>query len=174
MQELGKDPRWYSLRSIRQGASTTACAMEMPEVFLRATGGWKGNALELYRKDRLPSVQRQFATRLGANAKVNTASDSPSRQIERLQNTRPDRSTRGTRGSIRAVITPRRLPSRGSGEPVCARDSREFERGRARLRGTNPFLARNVTHEVLSGKFRFGQSKGMSPGQAWVGGDMTI
>ena len=62
---------------------------------------------------------------------------------------------------------------RDSGEPVCARDSREFERGRARLRGTNPFLARNVTHEVLSGKCRFGQSKGMSPGQAWVGGDMT-
>ena len=39
MRELGKDPRWYSLRSIRQGESSTACECDMPDVFLKATGG---------------------------------------------------------------------------------------------------------------------------------------
>ena len=64
MSELGKDPRWYSIRSIRQGGSSSACELEMPELFLRASGGWKGNALERYRKDRLPTEQERFATLL--------------------------------------------------------------------------------------------------------------
>ena len=61
MAELGKDPRWYSIRSIRQGGTSTACEVQMPELFLRASGGWKGNALERYRKDRLPIEQARFA-----------------------------------------------------------------------------------------------------------------
>ena len=65
MSNLGKNPRIYSLRSIRQGATTKADATDMPEVFLRASGGWKGRALERYRKDRLPEVQEVFAARLG-------------------------------------------------------------------------------------------------------------
>ena len=60
MALLGKDPRWYSIRSIRPGLSTTADRYHMPEVFLRASGSWKGNAMELYRKDRLPEVQACF------------------------------------------------------------------------------------------------------------------
>ena len=36
----------------------------MPELFLRASGGWKGNALERYRKDRLPTEQARFAALL--------------------------------------------------------------------------------------------------------------
>ena len=36
----------------------------MPEVFLRASGGWRGNAMEIYRKDRLPSLQARFAASL--------------------------------------------------------------------------------------------------------------
>ena len=64
MSELGKDPRCYSIRSIRQGGSSSACELEMPELFLRASGGWKGNALERYRKDRLPTEQERFATLL--------------------------------------------------------------------------------------------------------------
>ena len=67
MASLGKDPRWYSLRSIRQGSSTTADRLCMPEVFLRASGSWKGDALELYRKDRLPEEQARFADLLGSN-----------------------------------------------------------------------------------------------------------
>ena len=39
MAELGKKPNLYSLRSIRQGATTTASEVDMPEVFLRASGG---------------------------------------------------------------------------------------------------------------------------------------
>ena len=65
MSNLGKNPRIYSLRSIRQGATTKADATDMPEVFLRASGGWKGRALERYRKDRLPEAQQVFAARLG-------------------------------------------------------------------------------------------------------------
>ena len=61
MTEMGKDPRWYSIRSIRQGGTSTACEVEMPELFLRASGGWKGNAMERYRKDRLPIEQARFA-----------------------------------------------------------------------------------------------------------------
>ena len=64
MTELGKNPLWYSLRSIRQGASTRACELKMPEVFLRASGGWRGDAMELYRKDRLPAEQERFASQL--------------------------------------------------------------------------------------------------------------
>ena len=36
----------------------------MPELFLRASGGWRGNALERYRKDRLPTEQARFAALL--------------------------------------------------------------------------------------------------------------
>ena len=64
MAALGKDPRWYSLRSIRQGAASTACEMDMPEVFLRASGAWRGKAMELYRRDRLPLEQARFAGNL--------------------------------------------------------------------------------------------------------------
>ena len=66
MTELGKDPRWYSIRSIRQGGSSTACEVEMPELFLLASGRWKGNALERYRKDRLPTEQARFAELLSS------------------------------------------------------------------------------------------------------------
>ena len=181
MRELGKDPRWYSLRSIRQGASTTADKMEMPEVFLRAIGGWKGKAQERYRKDRLPAPQSQFASRLGAG--VND--DYGTTRINQLQEQRPDRPTRGTRGSIRVAIAPRRLPSRSRRtecasensqlvrRPVCASESSEFERECAQLRGTNLLPQRYVTHEVLSGKCRLGQGKGMSVGQGLGGNDMT-
>ena len=64
MMELGKNPLWYSLRSIRQGASTRTCELKMPEVFLRASGCWRGDAMELYRKDRLPPEQEMFASQL--------------------------------------------------------------------------------------------------------------
>ena len=168
MRELGKDPRWYSLRSIRQGASTTADQMEMPEVFLRATGGWKGKALERYRKDRLPAAQGQFASRLGAGGNDNYGSIICSKQ---RQERRPDRPTWGTRGSIRAAIAPRRLPSRSRRtecasensqpvrRPVYASESSEFERECAQMRGTNSLPQRYVTHEVLSGKCRLGQNE---------------
>ena len=66
--------------------------MEMPEVFLRATGGWKGKALERYRKDRLPAAQSQFASRLGAGVKDDYGTTS----INQRQEQRPDRPTRGT------------------------------------------------------------------------------
>ena len=65
MTNLGKNPRIFGLRSIRQGATTTADATDMPEVFLRASGDWKGRAMERYRKDRLPEAQEMFAARLG-------------------------------------------------------------------------------------------------------------
>ena len=68
MEELGRDPRIYSIRSIRQGASSMACEAKMPEVFMRALGGWKGNAIELYRKDRLPAAQEVFAEALGRSS----------------------------------------------------------------------------------------------------------
>ena len=71
MASLGKDPRWYSPRSIHKGASTTADRLCMPEVFLRASGGWKGDALELYRKDRLPEEQARFANALGSHSAQN-------------------------------------------------------------------------------------------------------
>ena len=150
MRELGKDPRWYSLRSIRQGASTTADKMEMPEVFLRATGGWKGKALERYRKDRLPAAQSQFASRLGAGVKDDYGTTS----INQRQEQRPDRPTRGTRRSIRAAIAPCRLPSRSRRtecasensqpvqRPVYASEGSEFERECAQMRGTNPLPQR--------------------------------
>ena len=65
MANLGKDPRLYSLRSIRQGSSTKATDAKMPEMFLRTSGGWKGNAMERYRKDQLPKEQAVFARTLG-------------------------------------------------------------------------------------------------------------
>ena len=37
----------------------------MPEVFLRASGGWKGRAMELYRSERFIAEQAKFAKRLG-------------------------------------------------------------------------------------------------------------
>ena len=66
MSEPGKEPRWYSIRSIRQGGSSTACEVEMPELFLLASGRWKGNTLERYRKDRLPTEQARFAELLSS------------------------------------------------------------------------------------------------------------
>ena len=65
MANLGKDPRLFGLRSIRKGSTTTACEDNMPEVFLRASGGWKGRAMELYRSERFPTEQAKFARRLG-------------------------------------------------------------------------------------------------------------
>ena len=85
----------------------------------------------------------------------------------------------------RAAVAPRRLPSRSRRtecasvksqlvrRPVCASESSEFERECAQLRGTNPLPQRYVTHEVLSGKCRLGQGKGMSVGQGLAGNDMT-
>ena len=67
MTGLDKNPPWYSLRSIRQGASTKACELKKPEIFLRASGGWKGDAMEVYRKDRLPAEQAKFASQLSRN-----------------------------------------------------------------------------------------------------------
>ena len=171
MREPGQNPHWYSLRSIRQGASTTADQMEMPEVFLRATGGWKGKALERYRKDRLPAAQGQFASRLGAGGNDNYGSIICSKQ---RQERRPDRPTWGTRGSIRAAIAPRRLPSRICGEPEGARGDRKIESERARLRGTSLSPARMATFEVLSGKCYSGQSIVMPRGGGWVGNGMTF
>ena len=65
MAYLGKDPRLYSLRSMRQGSSTKATDMKMPEMFLKTSGGWKDNALERYRKDQLPKEQALFSRALG-------------------------------------------------------------------------------------------------------------
>ena len=64
MEELGKNPLWYKLRSFRQGASLAADEMEMPELFLRASGGWKSNAIHIYRQERLPGLQGHFAKNL--------------------------------------------------------------------------------------------------------------
>ena len=61
MKELGKNPLWYTLRSFRQGASLAAEAMEMPEEFIRTSGGWKGKAMFIYRQEILPELQGKFA-----------------------------------------------------------------------------------------------------------------
>ena len=171
MQELGKDPRWYSLRSIRQGASTTACEMNMPEVFLRATGGWKGNAVELYRKDRLPKVQGQFAQLLKDKAEYDLRNYSSPAQDPRR---RPVRCDRGRRWSLRAVIAPRRLPPRISGEPAGARRDGECDSEYARWRGTSSLPARSATYELLGGKCRSGQDILMPVGGGLVGDGMTF
>ena len=144
--------------------------MEMPEVFLRATGGWKGNAVELYRKDRLPKVQGQFAQLLQARAKQDLKNSVYSTD----PHPRPARPIRGRRGSIRAAITPRRLPLRISGEPVCARRDSEIDSEFARPRGTSPSPGRIAPYEVLSGKCRSGQSIVMPRGGGWVGNGMTF
>ena len=47
MSEHGKDPRWFSLCLIRQGAAMATCEVDMPEVLLRARVGWRGIAMEL-------------------------------------------------------------------------------------------------------------------------------
>ena len=90
MAALGKDPRWYSLRSIRQGAASTACEMDMPEVFLRASGAWRGKAMELYRRDRLPLEQARFAG--------NLRHTSETVRIERGSNLRNPRNLTGPTG----------------------------------------------------------------------------
>ena len=64
MSDLGKNPKWYTLRSFRKGASVEADEMEMPEGFLRASGGWKSDAINIYREERLPRLQNLFAKNL--------------------------------------------------------------------------------------------------------------
>ena len=63
-----------------------ACEAKMPEVFLRASGGWKGDAIELYRKDRLSAAQEVFAEALGrsSNAVLNKLSHHGHPQPARL------------------------------------------------------------------------------------------
>ena len=55
----------------------------MLEVFLRASGAWRGKAMELYRRDRLPAEQARFASSLGnqRNASMNGVSADPVFQI---------------------------------------------------------------------------------------------
>ena len=65
MTEIGKKPELYGLRSIRQGATSRAQDTQMPEIFLRASGGWKGRAMDAYSKDCLPGEQQRFAKGLG-------------------------------------------------------------------------------------------------------------
>ena len=65
MSNLGKDPRLFGLRSIRQGATTIAEETEMPQAFIRTSGGWTGGAMARYRKDCLPKNQETFARTLG-------------------------------------------------------------------------------------------------------------
>ena len=65
MADIGKKPELYGLRSIRQGATCRAQDTNMPEIFLRASGGWKGRAMEAYSKDCLPVDQKRFAAKLG-------------------------------------------------------------------------------------------------------------
>ena len=65
MADIGKKPELYGLRSIRQGATCRTQDTNMPEIFLRASGGWKGRAMEAYSKDCLPVEQKRFAEKLG-------------------------------------------------------------------------------------------------------------
>ena len=91
---MGKDPRLFGLRSIRKGSTTTACEKNMPEVFLRASGGWKGRAMELYRSERFITEQAKFARRLGEHR--------PSDIIEQdsdVRTPRPVQPNRVVRGS---------------------------------------------------------------------------
>ena len=120
MANLGKDHRLYGLRSIRQGASTKATETKMPEMFLRTSGGWNGDAMERYRKDHLPKEQAVFAKALGQCTPCHTkktlrapaAQDTPFRE--------PVRSNRANvRGSNWVVTVPAvRLPDRGSEPPL--------------------------------------------------------
>ena len=71
MTEIGKKPELYGLRSIRQGATSRAQDIQMPEIFLRDSGGWKGRAMDAYSKDCLPGEQKRFAKRLGRNTDSN-------------------------------------------------------------------------------------------------------
>ena len=73
-----------------------------------------------------------------------------------------------------AAITPRRLPLRISGEPVCARRDSEIDSEFARPRGTSLSPARISPYEVLSGKCRSGQSIVMPRSGGWVGNGMTF
>ena len=76
MADLGKNPKLYGLRSIRRGSTTNATDTRMPEVFLRASGGWKGRAMEVYREDCLPGEQQKFARALGHVQSYGGANDS--------------------------------------------------------------------------------------------------
>ena len=76
MADLGKKPKLYGLRSIRRGSTTNATDSKMPEVFLRASGGWKGRAMEVYREDCLPGEQQKFARALGHVQSYGDAKDS--------------------------------------------------------------------------------------------------
>ena len=72
MEQLGKNPKWYTLRSFRQGATVEACDMKMPEEFVRASGGWKSEAMYVYRKERLPGLQNVFAKNLSKGTIIPT------------------------------------------------------------------------------------------------------
>ena len=72
MQQLGKNPKQYTLRSYRQGATVEACDMKMPEEFVRASGGWKSDAMYVYRKERLPGLQEVFAKNLSKRAVIHS------------------------------------------------------------------------------------------------------
>ena len=108
MANLDKDPRLFGLRSIRQGATTTAEETEMPEAFIRTSGGWKGRAMARYRKDRLPENQKTFAEKLGSSRKPVKPFTS-STLLHEFSNPNsnhagcPARPNRASRGSPRAV-----------------------------------------------------------------------
>ena len=99
MQSLGKDPRLFSLRSIRQGATTIAEETNMPREFIRTSGGWKGKAMARYRKDRLPANQECFAKTLGLTTKK-TKLKTP-RAFRSRCPARHNRVGRGSRLSVR-------------------------------------------------------------------------
>ena len=60
------------MRSFRQGATVEACDMKMPEEFVRASGGWKSDAMYVYRKERLPGLQEVFAKNLSKRAVIHS------------------------------------------------------------------------------------------------------
>ena len=108
MRDIGKNPALYGLRSIRQGASTRARATKMPDIFLRASGGWKGRAMDAYSKDCLPGHQKQFARALGQipTPQETDATTASSRPYARSCSDRPGRA-----GVYPGKSTPRRTPS---------------------------------------------------------------
>ena len=178
MAYLGKDPRLYSLRSIRQGSSTKATDMKMPEIFLKTSGGWKGNALERYRKDQLPKEQAVFSRALGRKLTTKTPDTSSEAchtgVLGRKTSLRePVRSIRvNVRRSNRVVTLPAvRFPNLQRGKPreeVCRLPCPNTMMSILPTRKRRAWL---LSPEVTS-KAVMGSLPGCGPGEA-VGGGLT-
>ena len=81
---------------------------QMPDIFLRASGGWKGRAMDAYSKDCLAGHQKQFAHALGQipTPQETDASTASFRPSAGSCSARPGRA-----GVNPGKSTPRRTPS---------------------------------------------------------------